>query len=1030
MAKRRPASPSSRIVVAGDICLDVIAVPEPPPPPSPQTDNWKLTGETRTHFLPGGALLLEKWIAAATKSWMSNAWAVSGCIPCLPDELRGTSGEESEQRELTIDQFLAVAERLTREEVVHSLLGVKQFPESPGNDESKRLRVDTSYGFAGPKQSDDPQLSVKPPTGSKTARVIVLDDTGNRFRRSEAHWPEAISGDEPAGEDAIVVYKLHRPLPPDDLAAAEVGAGQSDKEPETDNGDEGDDRQPDKLWRQVTSKYPDNRVVIVSIDDLRRLDAPISRGLSWERTALDVVWHLLNHDAFRELRECPHLIIRLGLNGAIYWHAKPAGEIGQERQNGSASKGQAPPRYVARLIYDPKAIEGTGESQCEGIMVGYGSVFTAAIVGRIAKKVEETNNSPAELLCGEQDAEDSPESSREEGEEPKFEPPACLIDGIKMGLTASRELLHLGYSGDPKDSNARDTGDGSADSPAYPEQSLFAAEATGPFVDAAIPIIPQALVPDRGYWRLIDTIFHEKRGLLYRAVAQIATGAEPRDDEEQEGLASELLERVPIAVFAKALRTYDRREIEHYRALYALMLDYIRNPKPPRPLSIAVFGPPGAGKSFGVKKVAKALADLGGPRAIKTLTFNLSQYQSPDQLSDAFHLVRDIVLQGDIPLVFFDEFDTTLAGNRLGWLRYFLAPMQDAEFLDHGTPHPIGQAIFVFAGGTCGTFRQFAEPFLAAAGEIDDEEREAFKAAKGPDFLSRLRGTLDIPGLDLDAPFDPYGPVEAFPCRAAILLRRASILAHQLGEKAPKLRDSAGKLQVTQAVLRTLLHVPGFLHGNRSFEALLDMSRLGEAEQLNPSALPSASQTELHANPTHLKQFIGTHYPFPPADREAIAESIHDAYRRKELGKLPESTPEVQQKLEQKLRDWEYLSHDLRESNREQADHIAVKLRTVGLWFRKRPETAGSRVESHSALLERVEDLARVEHDRWVAEKRRQGWIPAAGVDERARDDGLKLHNCLFPWKQLPEAIKEKDRDTVREIPIHLAAGGYEIIQL
>src|SRR5262249_10161510 len=156
---------------------------------------------------------------------------------------------------------------------------------------------------------------------------------------------------------------------------------------------------------------------------------------------------------------------------------------------------------------------------------------------------------------------------------------------------------------------------------------------------------------------------------------------------------------VPVAVFAR-LSAYDRREVESYRAIYSLMFDYIRQNAPPRPLSLAVFGPPGAGKSFGVKNVAKAL-EQGGARKIEDLIFNLSQYGNPEELAAAFHLVRDVVLRGKIPLVFFDEFDTALAGKPLGWLRYFLSPMQDAEFIDRGTPHPIGQSIFVFAGGTC-----------------------------------------------------------------------------------------------------------------------------------------------------------------------------------------------------------------------------------------------------------------------------------------------------------------------------------------
>lgn len=942
--------------------MDVVGIPVPPPAQVDGTvDNWRLTGETRTHYLLGGALLVADWVRVAA----ADAKVV-GPTPCKPAAL--CCGESPDQP-LTPTELLEIASRLTRDEIVHSLLNLDQFPATPKAGNADTMRVEHKHGFSGPQQGD-PGLKLLPPECDSTPDFLVLDDTGNRFRRSPDQWPNAIK--ETVGSaDTIVVYKLHRPLPMPATSGAEDGETQS----------------PQKgLWETVAHRFPDRRVVIVSIDDLRDKDAPISRGLSWERTALELVWQLLNVETFAVLRDCSHLIVRMGLDGALYWH--------------HCNDQQAP--YHAWLIYDPAGIEGTGESLCKGQMVGYGSAFTAALVQHLAQADAASCLSPGK-------------GKNDKGHEVIASSSRAIEDGIRAGLVATRRLLQIGFGnradGDPK----------------YPSQELFAdATRHDPFFACQkVPIIPHAATPDRGYWRLLDSIFEGKTALLHRAVALTATRAKAAEAEDR--TAAELLRQVPVAVFAKALRTYDRREIENYRSLYALMLDYIRQPTPPRPLSVAVFGPPGAGKSFGVKQVAKALGELSGSQPIKTLTFNLSQYHMADQLADAFHLVRDLVLQGNVPLVFFDEFDTSLGGISLGWLRYFLAPMQDAEFLDRGTPHPIGRSIFVFAGGTCGTYADFAAPLKLKPKEATKEEDvpkeyKEFKFAKGPDFLSRLRGTLDVPGLDLHTSFDPFGPVESFPCEAAILLRRAGILAHQLGEKAPHLPDSGNKLRVSPAVLRTLLHLPQFEHGNRSLEAILDMSHLPDAELFTPSLLPFAAQADLHVNSVHFGQLLATDYPFPPEDREKIAVAIHKRYVEQRLSEDPKPDPN-----EPALRSWSDLREDLRNSNREQADHIAVKLRAAGLWFRKivpGSVQAGAPNQHLEALLE---ELAKSEHDRWVAEKRRQGWMAAPDTSRESRNDSLWLHNCLFRWDELTDTLKDLDRATARHIPETLASVGYEV---
>lgn len=948
-----------KILVAGDVCLDVVAVPMPPPsaPCDPQAENWRLTGETRTHFLPGGALLLAEFVRSAMATSGGNVFG-----PCaIPP--RGVGSRVA--RLLDTPALLRLAPRLCRKEVVHSLLRLDCFPTKPKSKKhDKTLRVTQEAGFSGPDQAE-PTLCIRY-RGSERADILVLDDTGNRFRKRSARnpWPAALTGAAgKADEGPLVIYKLHRPLPGTKAA--------------------------NPLWKKVRDCFP-KRVVIVSVNDLRAAGAPISEGLSWERTALDVVWQLSNVPSFAALRECPWLIIRLGLDGAILWQwVKSADE---KDGQGSAE---------AWLIYDPNGIEGSFAQQVPGRMVGSASAFTAGLVNRVSQETGLTSES--------------------------------LIEACKEGLLASRRLFQKGYGPN-------------RERPVYPGTALFeAGKDETKFAHQRIPTIFEALVPDRGAWRLLDQLFSGKTSLLHRAVTQVATSSKPPEktgagsDEtgDREREAAAILKQVPLGVFGK-LRTYDRFEIESYRSLHTLLSDYLCQ-QATRPLSFAVFGPPGAGKSFAVTEVAASLKDQPGCREVKDLTFNLSLYQKPEELAGAFHLVRDVVLEGKVPLVFFDEFDTALGGEPLGWLRHFLAPMQDGKFLDRDSPHPIGQSIFVFAGGTCGTFAEFkSHPGMEAT---------EFRRCKGPDFLSRLRATMDIPSLNLltaHAPppyphlpgqppvqppgtFDPFGPIESLPCEAAILLRRAAVLSFGLKKKAPTLIRADESLAVSPEVLRALMFLPAFKHGNRSFEALLDMSHVAGVDRFAPCSLPAPFQIPLHADENHFGQLIDVDFPFPHEDRERIAQEIHRRYLAQRENERPPRAKDAS------CKPWQKLAEDLRESNRSQADDITAKLRAVKLWYRKSASLGRDRkaaIARGSDLLEpHVETLARAEHDRWTAQKRRQGWIAAANNADNSKDEKRRLSHCLFPWEDLREDQKDLDRVPIRNIPKLLAIAAYEIIQ-
>jgi hypothetical protein len=253
--------------------------------------------------------------------------------------------------------------------------------------------------------------------------------------------------------------------------------------------------------------------------------------------------------------------------------------------------------------------------------------------------------------------------------------------GIRAGLTAARELLGAGFSSTPF---------------GYPVEEVAARirrpDEWARLCEIEVPLPASTGNPDGERWSILEAILPGGNE-LYEAAKELAeTGSMSR-------LADVLVGE------CGALVTYDRREIEAYRSLSNLIREYIGNPSPSRPPCVSVFGPPGSGKSFGVEEVAKSIAT--GEIKIERRPFNLSQFQEPDELLRALQLVRDDVIAGKLPLVFFDEFDSTL-GSELDWLKYLLAPMQDGHFVEQGATHPIGKAIFVCAGGTAYRYRAFA----------------------------------------------------------------------------------------------------------------------------------------------------------------------------------------------------------------------------------------------------------------------------------------------------------------------------------
>lgn len=405
-----------------------------------------------------------------------------------------------------------------------------------------------------------------------------------------------------------------------------------------------------------------------------------------------------------------------------------------------------------------------------------------------------------------------------------------LEDILPFGLNAMRDLIMHGYTSDAK----------------YPYEYMIE-EVVKSFLNKKRKV-------DNNLLREELMINDVKTDISF---VNLLTQRESGNKKDIFELCNEIVKKGPSSVSAPYLRlghllTFDRTEIEQLRSIYHLFRLYISDTSITKPFSICVFGQPGSGKSFAVKQIAHSLKI----KKEAILEFNLSQMSDSKELFSAFHQIRDAGLKGDLPLVFFDEFDT-LMGNKLGWLKYFLAPMQDGEFRENAIAHFIGRAIFVFAGGSCESTQKFK----------DMQTEEDLKDCKLPDFLSRIKGYIDINGpnpypckiTDLKKPnecweksFSLYnGEMEVIRvekdfinnCESrskcciniAHYLRRATLLRSILERKLNK--KDGENIDIANNVFNAFMKVFQYSHGARSMEAIIQTSDVSSSAKFTASCI-------------------------------------------------------------------------------------------------------------------------------------------------------------------------------------------------
>lgn len=137
--------------------------------------------------------------------------------------------------------------------------------------------------------------------------------------------------------------------------------------------------------------------------------------------------------------------------------------------------------------------------------------------------------------------------------------------------------------------------------------------------------------------------------------------------------------------------------------------------------------------------------------------------------------------------------------------------------------------------------------------------------------------------------------------------------------------------------------------------------------------------------------------------QDCLARSLHLEYLEEQEEKKKKVEADGKQFVSRPAhKPWTILPEIFRESNRMAADHLAVKLRAIGL----RVDIEG-KPGAINSFPDPGDNLAMMEHERWNAEHWLDGWRFGE------RDDKGKVHNNLKPWDELTDGEKYIDQNFV-----------------
>lgn len=581
---------------------------------------------------------------------------------------------------------------------------------------------------------------------------------------------------------------------------------------------------------EMVKSIKSKTLAIVYGDHLRSgCNLAIARRISIERTAQDFLQELHTNPLLSELGKFEHLIVRFGLLSVVHSY-------------------RIKNRRFHRLFFDPKHIyDSKYSTKLSGVVTGNQTVLLDNIIRQLLVLSPEERCNPYDVT-------------------------ERIGVGIKLGIKDCKERYDKGY-GDTKEKALKFL-NSDDQLPAFlpiaftdhrreVKEDLEAEEKlSADIADERIPIAHTA-------WSILAQSAEYK--LLHAAENIVSFGVDQALNQGKPVWA-------PIARFGRKneMVVLERYELESYRSVQLLMEEAM-NPGNKSILSIAVFGPPGSGKSFVSERIANSACQASGIGLVlrkinlasisdsEKLTEKINKFFAEyKNLQDVADGIRDDeenrldkgsrkIRRRNLQLIlFFDEFDCTVNDKNLGWLKTFLPMMQDGEFsMVHNTFNEdyfknYNQPILIFAGGTSYTYSSFSRHDSAG----DPEDKLRFAQAKGPDFVSRLRGHIDILGPSKTSELD-----EGYVIRRAILLRTSFL--KRIKESDERIKDDSSLDHcLYKPFVRAMLTVSRYKHGARSMEAIIKMSGMLPGGRITAASIPPHAQLNMHVDANEFLKLV------------------------------------------------------------------------------------------------------------------------------------------------------------------------------